>query len=177
MKKPGGRRNVTPELAEKICKAKKEEEEAYVSPELAEYREYLRKAKLKLDQKKKETDPLFCFIVTSFNEEIQRDLRRRELEPHLPWGTPYHRQLTLAQDEEEYVEILRDLRKLYQHDKPEYELKVLAFVRRDRLRTERLAVKGKRESINVSSPAAEEADYKNHLIRTRSGKVMKMRRK
>ena len=177
MKKPGGRRTVTPELAEKKCKAKKKEEEAYVSPELAEYRESLRKAELKLKQKKKETDPLFGFIVTSFNEEVQRDLRRRELEPHLPWGTPFHRQLTLAQDEEEYMEIMRDLRKLYQHEKPEYELKVLAFVRRDRLRTERLEVKGKRESINASSPAAAEADYKNHLIRTRSGKVMKMRRK
>ena len=168
---------MTPELAEKKGKAKKKEEEAYVSPELAEYRESLRKAELKLKQKKKETDPLFCFIITSFNEEIQRDLRRRELEPHLPWGTPFHRQLTLAQDEEEYMEIMRDLRKLYQHEKPEYELKVLAFVRRDRLRTERLEVKGKRESLNASSPAAAEADYKNHLIRTRSGKVMKMRRK
>lgn len=168
---------MTPELAEKKCKAKKKEEEAYVSPELAEYRESLRKAELKLKQKKKETDPLFGFIITSFNEEIQRDLRRRELEPHLPWGTPFHRQLTLAQDEEEYMEIMRDLRKLYQHEKPEYELKVLAFVRRDRLRTERLEVKGKRESINASSPAAAEADYRNHLIRTRSGKVMKMRRK
>lgn len=177
MKKPGGRRNVTPELAEKICKAKKEEEEAYVSPELAEYRESVRKAELKLKQKKKETDPLFGFIITTFNEEVQRDLKRRELEPHLPWGTPFHRQLTLAQDEEEYMEIMRDLRKLYQHEKPEYELKVLAFVRRDRLRTERLEVKGKRESIDASSPAAAEADYKNHLIRTRSGKVMKMRRK
>ena len=168
---------MTPELAEKVCKAKKEEKEAYVSPELAEYRESLRKAELKLKQKKKETDPLFGFIITSFNEEVQGDLRRRELEPHLPWGTPFHRQLTLAQDEEEYMEIMRDLRKLYQHEKPEYELKVLAFVRRDRLRTERLEVKGKRESINASSPAAAEADYRNHLIRTRSGKVMKMRRK
>ena len=168
---------MTPELAEKKCKADKEEKEAYVSPELAEYRESLRKAELKLKQKKKETDPLFGFIITSFNEEIQRDLRRRELEPHLPWGTPFHRQLTLAQDEEEYMEIMRDLRKLYQHEKPEYELKVLAFVRRDRLRTERLEVKGKRESLNASSPAAAEADYRNHLIRTRSGKVMKMRRK
>ena len=168
---------MTPELAEKKCKADKEEKEAYVSPELAEYRESLRKAELKLKQKKKETDPLFGFIITSFNEEVQRDLRRRELEPHLPWGTPFHRQLTLAQDEEEYMEIMRDLRKLYQHEKPEYELKVLAFVRRDRLRTERLEVKGKRESINASSPAAAEADYRNHLIRTRSGKVMKMRRK
>ena len=90
----------------------------------------------------------------------------------------------MAQDEEEYRSLLRDLRCLYQHEKPDGELKILAFVRRDRyvnmrkfcgdfklnplsfssLQTERLAAKQGRESVYVTSPAADEADYRTHLI-------------
>ena len=38
----------------------------------------------------------------------------------------------MAEGEGEYRELLRDLRLLYKHEKPDSELRILAFVRRDR---------------------------------------------
>jgi len=158
----GGRRKISRELSER--KRKAEEEEDLANPELAELHELARQAEGKLSKKKEENDPLFQFIITSFKEEVEKDLRRRELQPDLPWGTSFQQQLVMAQDEEEYRSLLGDLRSLYRDEKPDGELRILAFVRRDRLRTERLAAKQGRESVFVTSPAADEADYRTHLI-------------
>ena len=63
---------------------------------------------------------------------LLQDFRRRELQPDLPWGPSFKQQLEDAQVEEEYIELLRDVRILYKHEKPDAELQILAFVRRDR---------------------------------------------
>ena len=63
---------------------------------------------------------------------LLQDFRRRELQPDLPWGPSFKQQLEDAQVEEEYRELLRDLRILYKHEKPDVELQILAFIRRDR---------------------------------------------
>ena len=54
------------------------------------------------------------------------------MQPDLPWGTSFQQQLVMAQDEEEYRSLLGDLRSLYRDEKPDGELRILAFVRRDR---------------------------------------------
>ena len=63
---------------------------------------------------------------------LLQDFKRREDHPDLPWGPSFKKQLDDAQAEEEYKELLRDLRLLYKHEKPDSELRILAFVRRDR---------------------------------------------
>ena len=54
------------------------------------------------------------------------------MHPERPWGTSFRQQLIEAQDDDEYKTLLRDLRNLYRGEKPDAELKILAFVRRDR---------------------------------------------
>jgi len=157
----GGRRVISRELSNR--KRKAEEEEELADPEIAEHREKARQAEAKLSKKKKENDPLFQFIINSFREETERDLKRRELHPERPWGTSFRQQLIEAQDDDEYKTLLRDLRNLYRGEKPDAELKILAFVRRDRLQTERLAAKHGRDGVYITSPAADEADYRTHL--------------
>ena len=63
-----------------------------------------------------------------------QDFERREAHPDLPWGPSFKQQLedAVAEGEGEYRELLRDLRLLYKHEKPDSELRILAFVRRDR---------------------------------------------
>jgi len=108
-------------------------------------------------KRKAENDPLFQFIIDNFKEEVERDLERRESQPELPWGTSFRQQLMEAQEEEEFKALLGHLRNLYRNQKPDAELKILAFVRRDRLQTERLAAK--HPHLHVRSLAADEADH------------------
>jgi len=161
----GGRRVISHDLADR--KRKAEEEEEANNPILAELRDRAREAEKKLSKKKEENDPLFQFIIDSFKEEMERDFARREERPELPWGPSFKQQLEDAQVEEEYRELLRDLRLLYKHEKPDSELRILAFVRRDRLQTERLAAKKAKEDPEgarfVTSPAADLADYRTYL--------------
>ena len=161
------RRKVTPELAERRSRA---DEELGAVPGLPELEERVRQADMRLAKKKKKVEPLVKFIVTSFKEEMKRDTSNRERFPHLPWGTSLRRQLVVAQDEEEYKTLLKGLRGIYQHETPDIDLKVIAFVRRDRLRTERRAAMQGRETVSATSPAGDEMDWRNNVIYTRSMK-------
>jgi len=163
MSRGGGRRKIPSDLVERKRRAQEEEEEA--DPELKELRLRAMEAEAKMTKKKEENDPLFVYIIENFTLEMERDLQRREMNPELPWGKSYKQQLEEAQDEEEYKDLLRDLRNLYKHEKPDKELQILAFVRRDRLQTERLAVKKAKTDPGafVTSPAADEADYRTHV--------------
>ena len=69
-----------------------------------------------------------------------------------------------AEDEDsEYHEILRTLRTLYPHGRTESDLRIIAFIRRDRFRTERIASAlaefNPDAALHASSPAAALADY------------------
>lgn len=165
MSRGGSRRKISNGLADR--KRKFEEEEEANNPALAELREKARKAEKTLAKKKEENDPLFQFIIDSFREEMDRDFRRRELQPDLPWGPSFKQQLEDAQVEEEYIELLRDVRILYKHEKPDAELQILAFVRRDRMQTERLAAivaeTDPEGAKYTTSPCADLADYRTHL--------------
>ena len=74
----------------------------------------------------------------------------------------------VAEDENgEFYQLLRGLRKDFAGRKPESELRIIAFIRRERLQMERLAeVIAKVDpvaALNVPSPAAELAHYRNNL--------------
>lgn len=49
---------------------------------------------------------------------------RRERDPLQDWGPTLERRLVVAQDQEIYKAILKDFRLLYQHQRPDSELKV-----------------------------------------------------
>jgi len=165
MSRGGGRRKISNDLADRKRKFKEDEEAN--DPVLVELREKARKAEKTLSQKKEENDPLFQYIIDTFRDEMDRDFKRREVQPDLPWGPSFKQQLEDAQVEEEYRELLRDLRILYKHEKPDAELQILAFVRRDRMQTERLAAivaeTDPEGAKYTTSPAADLSDYRTHL--------------
>lgn len=84
---------------------------------------------------------------------------------------PFKQQLedAVAEGEDsEFHEILRTLRNLYPRGRSEYDLRILAFVRRDRIQTERVASEiaqfnPEAAALYATSPAAELAHYDNKM--------------
>ena len=70
-------------------------------------------------------------------------------------------------EDSEYQEILRTLRTLYPRGRSESDLRILAFVRRDRIQTERVASEiaqfNPEAALNTPSPAFELAHYDNKM--------------
>ena len=98
-------------------------------------------------------------IIEGFEEEVERDARRRADHPNLNWGPSYRQQMVESRKDPRFRRELEDIRKA----NPKLSLKqvrILAFVRCDRILTEKLeeGALGDGQKLlsgfHVASPAA-----------------------
>lgn len=94
---------------------------------------------------------LTSWLVESWKAEMKRDTLRRERNPKKARGRSFSEQLKDAQTNVEYRGILKEFYNSYKagDHMPYAAMRVMAFIRLDRLRTERLVAK-----IEKSDPAA-----------------------
>jgi len=113
--------------------------------------------------KKGQADPISAFIIEAYEEEMKRGAERRALRPDLQWGPSFRSQMLDARRDPRFrMEIASAMKQLKKElgDLTTHQLRVLAFVRVDRLRTERILEEAQRDGQvlrkgwSVCSPAS-----------------------
>ena len=113
--------------------------------------------------KKVKSDPHTVFIVETVEKEMKRNSAQRALRPDLLWGLNYRQQMLEARRDPLYRRELAAITKHHQNESEHlttHQLRVLAFVRWDRQRTERLLAEARRDGQEmgdgweVCSPAS-----------------------
>ena len=106
-------------------------------------------------------DELLRWMIETWKGEVSKDARKREEQPRRARGQSYSEQLKNAQLDGEYRGILREYYGKYRGRDgiPYAVMRVLAFIRRDRLQNEREAERVGKDVKLVTSPAFVRAGY------------------
>ena len=102
--------------------------------------------------KKVKSDPLSVFIFETYEKEMKRNSAQRALRPDLLWGLNYRQQMLEARRDPQFRRELAAITKHHQNEAEHlttYQLRVLAFVRWDRQRTERLLAEAQRDGQEI----------------------------
>ena len=124
--------NMLGDMAEEVMKKKK----IPVRKLQAEAEEYLSRTSLNVGPPVQ--DELLRFILKSFEEELTRDARKRFMYPEVEWGPSIREQLGQARKEVRFRENLEHIRKLYGRELNRRQMRVVAFVRTDRMTSDKL---------------------------------------
>ena len=102
--------------------------------------------------KEVKSDPLSVFIIETYEKEMKRNSAQRALRPDLLWGLNYRQQMLEARRDPQYRRELAAITKHHQEESEHlttHQLRVLAFVRWDRQRTERLLAEAQRDGQEI----------------------------
>jgi len=102
--------------------------------------------------KKVKSDPLSVFIIETYEKEMKRNSAQRALRPDLLWGLNYRQQMLEARRDPQFRRELAAITKHHQNESEHlttHQLRVLAFVRWDRQRTERLLAEAQRDGQEI----------------------------
>ena len=83
-------------------------------------------------------DGLLGFILKTFDEELIRDAKKRFMYPEVEWGPSIREQFGQARKEVRFRENLEHIRKLYGRELNRRQMRAIAFVRTDRMTSEKL---------------------------------------
>ena len=124
--------NMLGDMAEELMKKKKNS----VRKLRAEAEEYLSRTTPNVGPPVQ--DGLLGFILKTFDEELIRDAKKRFMYPEVEWGPSIREQLGQARKEVRFRENLEHIRKLYGRELNRRQMRVVAFVRTDRMTSEKL---------------------------------------
>ena len=120
------------DMAEELMKKKKNS----VRKLRAEAEEYL--SRTTPNVRPQVQDGLLGFILKTFDEELIRDAKKRFMYPEVEWGPSIREQFGQARKEVRFRENLEHIRKLYGRELNRRQMRAIAFVRTDRMTSEKL---------------------------------------
>ena len=124
--------NMLGDMAEELMKKKKNS----VRKLRAEAEEYLSRTTPNVGTPVQ--DGLLGFILKTFDEELIRDAKKRFMYPEVEWGPSIREQFGQARKEVRFRENLEHIRKLYGRELNRRQMRAIAFVRTDRMTSEKL---------------------------------------